>query len=61
MPLDQYVLPEIDRDAADAAARLRRAHGWKLPDAFEAALARLHQIKPSNRNTKDFNPKKTGS
>jgi hypothetical protein len=58
MLLDQYVLLEIDREAADAAARLRRAYGWKLPDAFQAALAQLHQSKLSTRNTKDFNPKK---
>jgi predicted nucleic acid-binding protein len=58
MLLDQYVLLEIDREAADAAARLRRAYGWKLPDAFQAALAQLHQSKLSTRNTKDFKPKK---
>jgi hypothetical protein len=58
MLLDQCVLLEIDRDAADAAARLRSAHGGKLPDAFQAALAQLHNSKLSTRNTKDFNPKK---
>jgi predicted nucleic acid-binding protein len=58
MLLDQYVLLEIDRAAADAAARLKREHGWKLPDAFQAALAQLHHTKLSTRNTKDFNPKK---
>lgn len=58
MLLDQYVLLAIDRAAADAAARLRREHGWKLPDAFQAALAQLHHTRLSTRNTKDFNPKK---
>ena len=60
MLLDQYVLLMIDRVAADAAARLRREHGWKLPDAFQAALAQLHHTRLSTRNTKDFNPKKHG-
>ncbi len=58
MLLDQYVLLVIDRAAADAAGRLRREHGWKLPDAFQAALAQLHHTKLSTRNSKDFNPKK---
>jgi predicted nucleic acid-binding protein len=56
--LDQYVLLMIDRAAADAAARLRREHGWKLPDAFQAALAQLHHTQLCTRNTKDFNPQK---
>ena len=58
MLLDQYVLLVIDRAAADAAARLRREHGWKLPDAFQAALCLHHNITFSTRNTKDFNPRK---
>jgi predicted nucleic acid-binding protein len=58
MLLDQYVLLMLDRAAADLAARLRREHGWKLPDAFQAALAQLHHTKLSTRNTKDFNPQK---
>jgi predicted nucleic acid-binding protein len=58
MLLDQYALLMIDRAAADEAARQRRAHGWKLPDAFQAALAQLHHTKLCTRNTKDFNPRK---
>jgi len=58
MLLDQYALLVIDRTAADVAARLRREHGWKLPDAFQAALAQLHHAILCTRNTKDFNPKK---
>ena len=56
--LDQYVLFTIDKPIADLSARLRREFGWKLPDAFQAALARHHKIKLTTRNTKDFNPKK---
>lgn len=58
MLLDQYALLVIDRAAADAAAKLRRKNGWKLPDAFQAALAQLHHTKLCTRNTKDFDPEK---
>jgi len=56
--LDQYQLLVIDKPIADLAADLRRSHRWKLPDAFQAALALHHRIKLSTRNTKDFDPKK---
>ena len=58
MLLDQYALLVIDRAVADAAAKLRRKNKWKLPDAFQAALAQLHHTKLCTRNTKDFDPKK---
>ena len=51
------VLPIDDRDA-DLAAQLRREHRWKLPDAFQAALALNHQLKLATRNTTDFPPDK---
>ncbi len=56
--LDQYRLLIIDKEIADSAAEMRREYGWKLPDAFQAALALHHHIKLSTRNTKDFDPKK---
>lgn len=56
--LDQYRLLIIDKAIADSAAELRRMYGWKLPDAFQAALAIHHKIKLSTRNTKDFDPEK---
>ena len=56
--MDQYALLTIEKDIADEAARWRRMQGWKLPDAFQAALAIHHHIKISTRNTKDFNPLK---
>ena len=56
--LDQYKLLIIDKDIADSAAEVRRLYGWKLPDAFQAALAIHHRIKLSTRNTKDFDPEK---
>jgi predicted nucleic acid-binding protein len=54
--LDQYRLLIIDKPVADLAASLRQIHGWKLPDAFQAALCVYHKIKLATRNTKDFNP-----
>ena len=54
--LDQYALLTIEKDTADTAAELRSMYGWKLPDAFQAALAKNKGIKFSTRNTKDFDP-----
>ena len=54
--LDQYQLLSIEKPAADLAASLRREHGWKLPDAFQAALALTHGCRLTTRNTKDFDP-----
>ena len=56
--LDQYTLLSIDKAAADKAAELRREFRWKLPDAFQAALAINGQTKLSTRNVKDFDPGK---
>ena len=56
--LDQFRILNIDKQIADKAAELRRHHRWKLPDAFQAALAVNNKIKLVTRNTKDFNPKK---
>lgn len=56
--LNYYQILSIDSLIAEKAAELRRRYGWKLPDAFQAALALHHHIKLCTRNTKDFNPKK---
>jgi len=56
--LDQFLLLPIEKETADKAAELRKMHGWKLPDAFQAALCMEHHIKLTTRNTKDFNPQK---
>ena len=56
--LNSFKMLEIDAAVAENAATLRRQHGWKLPDAFQAAIAILQDIKLSTRNTKDFNPEK---
>lgn len=52
--LDQFTPLIIDKAVADKAAELRRAFGWKLPDAFQSAIALHHKIKLVTRNTKDF-------
>jgi len=52
--LDEFPTLEIDADTADLAARLRRRHRWKLPEAFQAALAQRHGMRLATRNTRDF-------
>jgi len=56
--LNHYEILSIDTVIAEKTAELRRRHGWKLPDAFQAALALHHRLRLCTRNTKDFNPKK---
>jgi hypothetical protein len=34
----------IDKPIADLAAFLSRSHGWKLPDAFQAAYAAITRL-----------------
>jgi predicted nucleic acid-binding protein len=54
--LDQLALLNINREVADLAAKLRREHRWKLPDALQAAVALQHGLILVTRNTKDFPP-----
>ena len=56
--LAHYELLNIDGAIAEKAAVLRRTYGWKLPDAFQAALALTHHLRLCTRNTKDFDPQK---
>lgn len=56
--LDAFPALAIDSKVADSAAFLRREHKWKLPDAFQAALAHEHELKLVTRNTRDFPPDK---
>jgi predicted nucleic acid-binding protein len=56
--LDHFPLLDITKPIADLAADLRREQGWKLPDAFQAALAKHHQLRLATRNTKDFPPER---
>ncbi len=54
--LDYFPTLVVDIPAADLAATLRREEGWKLPDAIQAALARLHHLILVTRNSRDFPP-----
>lgn len=54
--LDRYPTLAIDQAVADLAADLRRVHRWRLPDAFQAALAQVHGLQLATRNTKNFPP-----
>jgi predicted nucleic acid-binding protein len=54
--LERFRLIPIDAQVADLAAQLRREHRWKLPDALQAAAARLHGLKLATRNLKAFPP-----
>ena len=56
--LDCFPTLAIDQATADLAAALRRDHGWKLPDAFQAAIAQQHGLKLVTRNAKDFPPRR---
>jgi len=56
--LSSFEILGIDAAVAEKAAALRRQYGWKLPDAFQAAIAILHGVKLCTRNTKDLNPQK---
>ena len=52
--LDEWPCLPINMEVADLAATLRREHRWKLPDAFQAALAQHHGLYLATRNTRDF-------
>lgn len=56
--LDRFPTFGIETPVADLAAQLRREHRWKMPDAFQAALARYHALRLATRNTRDFPPKR---
>jgi predicted nucleic acid-binding protein len=58
--LDRFRLITIDGPVADLAAALRREHGWKLPDALQAAAARQHGLRLATRNVEDFPPERHG-
>ena len=55
--LDRFAALPVTVEVADAAAQLRRAHSWKLPDAIQAAIAMQEGRTLVTRNTRDF---KTG-
>ena len=56
--LDSFECLPILPDDADRVAQLRQKYRWRLPDAFQAALALKNDLKLVTRNTKNFSPKK---
>jgi predicted nucleic acid-binding protein len=56
--LDRFQMVPITAETADLAAAFRRSYRWRLPDAFQAALANIHGLKLATRNTRDFPPKR---
>ncbi len=48
----------MTKDDATRAAALRRKHGWKLPDAFQAAVALRAGLKLVTRDARGFNGRK---
>lgn len=52
--LDLFPTLSITAEIADLAARFRHQERLKLPDAFQAALARHHVLPLATRNTRDF-------
>jgi predicted nucleic acid-binding protein len=56
--LDIFPTLPITQQEADVAAQLRLKHRWKVPDAFQAALAQTHDLKLATRNTRDFPPER---
>lgn len=56
--LNRFPTLPIDMALADLAAQLRRQYGWRLPDAFQAALASYHGLRLVTRNTNDFPPER---
>ena len=56
--LDQFPTLPITVAEADLAATLRRSERWRLPDALQAAVARIHRLALVTRNTKDFPPER---
>ena len=56
--LDAFPTLSIGAPVADLSAKLRRGNRWKLPDAFQAALAVHHHLRLVTRNIRDFPPDK---
>jgi predicted nucleic acid-binding protein len=54
--LDRFPILPLDVQATDFAAEPRRQYRWRLPGAFQAALAQIHGLKLATRNTRDFPP-----
>ena len=56
--LEAFPLLNLSTAIAIRAGQLRQSERWKLPDAFQAALAQHHNLQLVTRNTKDFPPER---
>lgn len=52
--LSRFQVRPVEGEIAERAARLRRLHRMKLPDAIIWATAQVHGLLLITRNTKDF-------
>ncbi|MDH7511369.1 MAG: PIN domain-containing protein [Clostridiales bacterium] len=51
---NEFECLSLTRDDATSAAALRRKHGWRLPDAFQAAVALRTELKLVTRDLRGF-------
>lgn len=51
---DEFECLPLTRDDATSAAALGRKHGWKIPDAFQAAMALRTDLKLVTRDYRGF-------
>ena len=58
MLCDKFPCLPLTKDDATIAAELGRKNGWKLPDAFQAAVARRHGLKLVTRDARGFDAKR---
>jgi len=55
---DEFECLPLTREDATRAAALRRKYSWKLPDAFQAAVALNYDLKLVTRDLRGFDGKK---
>lgn len=55
---DEFECLPLTGEDASRAAEWRKKNGWKLPDAFQAAVASRNGLKLVTRNVRDFDEKK---
>jgi len=55
---DKFECLAMTKDDATLAAEMRRKDHWKLPDAFQAALAKRHGLRLVTRDIRGFDERK---
>ncbi len=56
--IEDFRFFDVNKSAAIKAAEFRQTYGFKLPDAYQAAIAIENKLTLLTRNSKDFSPKK---